>query len=231
MMHPQLENMDPAAAGISYSSLMPPLAAKEMIACSKFKGVKRDIVQDFVGANVVNTLDVQKSLDDRGISRAGYSEIFKVINSKFKEKKISTSILPKPYHMRKTRDILNEKVAEFIGEPYYIQEDFQQGERYVCFNASNNIFFNVCNLLAAMVKYYRISLEETNSLLKVVIKLDECEILKQKKMERVTITLMNRALNPHLDAEGNIDKKHPDYFSVQSENNIWWLGSFEVMFF
>ena len=54
--------------------------------------------------------------------------------------------------------------------------------------------------------------------------------MKQKKMKRVTITLMNRALKPILDAGGNIDKKHPDYFSVQSENHIWWLGSFEVMF-
>ena len=44
MMHPNLENMDPSAVGISYSSLMPPLAVKNMIACSKFKGVQRDIV-------------------------------------------------------------------------------------------------------------------------------------------------------------------------------------------
>ena len=57
-MHPHLEKIDHSAAGIPYSSLMPPIALKEMIACSKFKGVKRDIVQDFVGANVVNTLDV-----------------------------------------------------------------------------------------------------------------------------------------------------------------------------
>ena len=51
--------------------------------------------------------------------------------------------------------------------------------------------------------------------------MDECEILKEKKMERVTITLMNRTL-------ANVSRDDKRYFSVQSETNIWWLGSFQV---
>ena len=72
-----------------------------------------------------------------------------------------------------------------------------------------------------MVEYYDINFEESGGILKFVIKMDECEILKEKKMERVTITLMNRAL-------ANVSREDKCYFSVQSETNIWWLGSFQV---
>ena len=44
-----------------------------------------------------------------------------------------------------------------------------------------------------------------------VIKLDESEIVKGQKMECVSITLMNRALDPR------VTPKDPKYFSVQSE--------------
>ena len=72
-----------------------------------------------------------------------------------------------------------------------------------------------------MVKFYNITMVEVNSKLLFVLKLDECEILKQKKIERITITLMNRALQT---TNGN----DVHSFSFQFENNIWWLGSFEV---
>ena len=73
-----------------------------------------------------------------------------------------------------------------------------------------------------MVEFYDISYAEVEGLLKFVIKMDECEIVKEKKVERVTITLMNRALN-HCSKEN-----YSQYFSVQSESHIWWLGNFEV---
>ena len=41
-------------------------------------------------------------------------------------------------------------------------------------------------------------------------------------MERVSITLMNRALDP------GVTPNDPKYFSVQSEHDIWWLAAFEV---
>ncbi|MCO5548293.1 hypothetical protein L7F22_001750 [Adiantum nelumboides] len=63
--------------------------------------------------------------------------------------------------------------------------------------------------------------DESSGVLHFVLKLDECELVKKKKLERVTVTLMNRALSKcHAD--------DPLYFSVQSESNIWWLGAFEV---
>ena len=47
-----------------------------------------------------------------------------------------------------------------------------------------------------MIRFYNLSLEEAQGVVKFVIKLDETEIVKCKKLERVSITLMNRALSP-----------------------------------
>ena len=76
-----------------------------------------------------------------------------------------------------------------------------------------------------MVEIYNITFEECKGVLKFVVKINECKIVKEKKMQRVTITLMNRALDP------SITKTSSKYFSVQSEKHVWWLGSFEVRIF
>lgn len=55
-----------------------------------------------------------------------------------------------------------------------------------------------------------------------VLKLDEAEIIYGQKMERLSITLMNCALNM------DIDLKSDKYFSVQSEREIWPVASFRV---
>ena len=73
-----------------------------------------------------------------------------------------------------------------------------------------------------MVVFYDITTVECSGLLKFVIKLDESEIVKGQKLERVSITLMNRALNT------TIAEDDQRYFSVQSKNEIWWLAAFEV---
>ena len=81
---------------------------------------------------------------------------------------------------------------------------------------------NVRKLQQSMVVFYDMTVQECNGVLKFVIKLDESEIVKGQKLERVSMTLMNRALDPI------ITKKDPRYFSVQSKNEIWWLAAFEL---
>lgn len=55
-----------------------------------------------------------------------------------------------------------------------------------------------------------------------VLKLDEAEIVHAQKLERVSITLMNRALDPSIQTSSS------RYFSVQSEREIWPIASFQV---
>ncbi|MCO5573025.1 hypothetical protein L7F22_026789 [Adiantum nelumboides] len=72
-----------------------------------------------------------------------------------------------------------------------------------------------------IVQLFDVTLEECNGVLKFVIKLDECKLVKETKVERVTITLMNRAL------DASIGPDDPQNFSVQSEHNIFLLAMFK----
>lgn len=61
------------------------------------------------------------------------------------------------------------------------------------------------------------------------LKLDEAEIIYGQKMERVSITLMNRALDPTFTSMSPKElKADPRYFSVQSEREVWPIASFQV---
>ena len=60
-----------------------------------------------------------------------------------------------------------------------------------------------------------------------VLKLDECQIVKGRRLERMSITLMNEALACAKQSSTGVQTSSPS-FSVQSENDIWWLGAFEV---
>ena len=59
-----------------------------------------------------------------------------------------------------------------------------------------------------------------------VLKLDECVIVKGQKLERMSVTLMNEAL--FYAKRSSTSEAEKPTFSVQSENEIWWLGAFEV---
>ena len=54
--------------------------------------------------------------------------------------------------------------------------------------------------------------------------MDEAETVKQQKLERVSIMLMNRALKTNVDTEPVVGFD----FSVQSEYEIWPIASFQV---
>ena len=59
------------------------------------------------------------------------------------------------------------------------------------------------------------------------MKLDECQVVKGQRLERVSITLMNRAL-VGVDVELNVNEKGNTCFGVQLEKNIWWLAAFHL---
>ena len=68
-------------------------------------------------------------------------------------------------------------------------------------------------LQTRIVEFYNITLE-TKGVLKFVTKLDICEIVKKKKIERVTIIMMNEAFDP------SITKTSSKYFNVQFKKNV-----------
>ena len=71
-----------------------------------------------------------------------------------------------------------------------------------------------------------------------VLKLDECQVVKGQRLERVSLTLMNRALEgKQLEIEddnveqvigGNEKRNQQQYYGVQSEKNIWWQSAWAL---
>ncbi|MCO5578551.1 hypothetical protein L7F22_032394 [Adiantum nelumboides] len=124
---------------------------------------------------------------------------------------------------RVTERTVNNEEFEKLGSPFHIDATFLgKGSRKVQFNKHTNLFVDLEALQRYVVQFFDISREECGGVLKFVLKFNKCKVLKNKKLERVTITLMNRALDP------SITKQDPRYFSVQSKNNILTLGSFQV---
>ena len=197
---------------------------------SKFTFVTDAMMQEQLQnvKNAFTATDAQGMCDKVGLSRDSYTMIYKKMAGNFKtifQNKRVTPILC-PNSVKKARQVLNNNVLELIGEPKHIvhKHVFMHGANEVTFelNANNNFVLDVCKLQAAMVKFYGMSVVECGGTLKFVLKLDESEIVKNQKLERVSLTLMNRAL------DAVIKPGDPWYFSVQSENDIWCLAAFEV---
>lgn len=74
----------------------------------------------------------------------------------------------------------------------------------------------------AMVKYYNIHENDCEGKLIFVMKLDEAQIQKCQKMERISISLMNKALEY---SQGKLTSPH---YKIQSEMELWWIGSAQV---
>ena len=145
-----------------------------------------------------------------------------MIQGNLKEAKARTTILPRPSFIKNARQRVNDQVFDTLGEPFHIRVVYQGKGKAKRYDEFNNIFFDLISIQKAMIQFYKLSHEEASSLAKFVIKLDETKIVKCKKLERVSITLMNRALS---SSESNNAKEK---FSVQSKNKIWWVGAFEV---
>ena len=213
LLHPQSKAHSEARA--HYSHLIPRSVADKMLIQKKFQKISEKHVSLFMNKNQLDASQVQAILDESGISQKGYSILYKALVEKGASKRNKGLLLPKPMKVK-------SEVLEKLGSPIHIEATYVDKEREVVFNQHNNIFFDLETLQRYAVEFFEISTKECGGVLKFFLKLDECEILKNRKMERVTITLMNRALDPSITKD---DKQH---FSVQSENNILPLGSFEV---
>ncbi|MCO5564760.1 hypothetical protein L7F22_018428 [Adiantum nelumboides] len=106
----------------------------------------------------------------------------------------------------------------FSTKPHHIHGTYHGKKRDLQFDEFNNIFLDLKTLQKEMIRFYELEHTEANGVAIFVIKLDECKIVKNIKLEKISITLMNRALK----------QKNTKYFSMQSKKNILWLGVFEV---
>lgn len=220
LLHPEGGEKYATEAGPHFSHLIPKQTMEELLVLRKFKSVHEKHIRKLIKANQIDASEVQAIMDETGISNKGYNSLYKCLSQKGKVKNFCT--LPKPMRVNFRRNEVNSEVLKKLGAPFHIQGMFSEKDRKVEFNEHTNIFFDLEALQRYAVQFFEVTTTECSGILKFVIKIDECELLKCKKMERVTITLMNRALDP------SITKEDARFFSVQSENNILPLGSFQV---
>lgn len=172
-----------------------------------------------VGKVIDRTL-IQGACDFSGISREAYATVFKIIKEAFGQLHVRKFPIPRPFQIKLERDALNRGMQKVIGNPYHINEVYNSKAGNLSYDSTNNLFVDLNHLLRFIVKFYNITSESVSKLI-LVLKLDESEVIKGQKLERVSITLMNGALS---NATNSVDLN----FSVQSENDIWWLASFQV---
>ena len=192
-----------------YYDFIPRKIVNQILNEEKFCKAKQQCIEGFLQSSCLDKEDVQyTTMDKVDISRDGYSKLFKAMKSRLKQSQVKAYILPKPSLVQKARQRINERVMEMLGEPYHIHDTYHGQKRDLKFDEFNSIFFDLRTLQREMIKFYELEHSEVNGVAIFVIKLDESDIVKNKKIERVSITLMNRALKP----------KDSKYFSVvQSE--------------
>ena len=96
--------------------------AKALIQEKKFKVVQRNIIEEFVSANVVSAVDIQEVMDSSGVSSKGYTAIQRSVSqalvAALVTKGIKKRMLPKPSHIWKLRSELNSKQFDYFGPPF-----------------------------------------------------------------------------------------------------------------
>lgn len=225
-----MKQMGDSGGGSIIANMLPSEIVELALSQPKHKRLATKIVRECLEdvKKEFSSEDAQIMCDKFGISNEAYSNLYKRLDASFVTvlKRKNLLPLPRPYHVRETKKVMNESVMETIGEPEHLChiQTFKFSSKEVSFklHKHNNFILDVIKLQIAMVKFYNMSVLECGGKLKFVLKLDESEIVKGQKMERVSLTLMNRAL------DSSISSNSPNYFSVQSENEIWWLAAFEV---
>ena len=222
MIYPNKGNITPNKnCGKQLKKLISSNLTRDIIHDQKYKVLQREVVEKFISKNAVTPREIQSTLDTLGVSKRGYSTIQKTILSILQRKGVKSKILPTLDRVWKERSQINEEQFDFIGNPFHIERIYHGNGYTFTYNEFNNIFMDLLKLQTRMVEFPNVSVWEVSRVFYFVIKLDECEILKENMVNCVTITLMNRGLS-------KFTKDNPSYFNVQSKIDIWWLGAFEV---
>ena len=77
-----------------FSDVVTVQATKDLLEEKRFKKAKKKCVDNFLRLCKLDANEVQKTIDNIGISRDAYNQIFQLIQSKLNDSKTKTTILP-----------------------------------------------------------------------------------------------------------------------------------------
>lgn len=201
------------------------------------EALRQNVYRELLG--LVTPQQMLETCDAAGISRKGYEAVYRTLTVAHRAKGFHQPILPTPYSVSMAKISENSEVARMLGGYNFVNDCFTlPNAKTFEYNQFNNVYIDVIKLQQAMVRYYGITEEECDGKLIFVIKLDECQVVKGQRLERVSLTLMNRALQgveiepisgdlPEVTGTDR-PKRAQQYFGVQSEKNIWWLAAFAL---
>ena len=181
---------------------------------------------------IVTSQQMLDTCDAVGISRKGYEGIYNIITIGHREKGLIRPLLPTPYSISMSKKCANNEVASMLGGFKFVSAGMPMGDsKTFLYNEFNNVYVDVENLQVSMIKYYGLTHSECNGKVLFVMKLDECQVVKGQRLERVSITLMSRALSGQELEDDNTSsnqRRKQEYLGVQSEKNHWWLAAFHL---
>lgn len=197
------------------------------------QAVFRHLVHDLHHA--ITPQEVLDVMDSAGISQKGYRAFYRLITLGLRAKGFMRSLLPSPFSLEMARKSANGGVATMFNGYRWVEDVMSLADKSFTYNKFNSVYIDMEELQKAMVQYYDLSLEETGGKLIFVLKLDECQVVKGQRLERVSVTLMSRALEGRaLETEDvNVEqaveaRNRQQYYGVQSEKNIWWQSTWAL---
>lgn len=150
--------------------------------------------QNFFGElkNLVSPQRMVETCDAAGVSRKGYEAIYKSISLALKDKGLLRPLLPIPYNITMAKKCANSDIASMLGGFKCVLETLPLPKtNSFQYNNVNNVYVDVEILQRAMIMCYDLTHEECDGKVIFVLKLDECQIVKGHKLERVSLTLMD----------------------------------------
>ena len=127
-------------------------------------------------------------------------------------------MLPTPYSVSLAKKCANNDVAGLLGGFHCVHDVMPlDNSNSFCYNEFNNVYIDLLKLQESMITFYGLTQEECDSKVIFILKLDECQVVKGQRLERVSITLMNRAL-VGVDVELNVNEKGKTCFVEMSSS-------------
>lgn len=185
---------------------------------------------------IVTPQEMVDMCDSAGISQKGYRAMYRSITLGLRAKGVTQSLLPTLYSLQMAKKCANGDVASMFNGYKWVEDIMPMPtNKPFEYNAYNNVYIDMEELQKAMIQYYGLTLEETGGNAVFVLKLDECQVVKGQRLERVSLTLMSRALTGKPLETQELDASHDsnnrgqghkqDYYGIQSEKNIWWQAA------
>jgi len=208
---------------------------RQAIRGEKFRTLHKEITQDYMSklgsTGGVTAESILRSQDMAGGNHKCWQSLHKELKQGFQGLGLNIgAILPNPHQTKKVCAVMNDAFEELgchfetpkcdCGEGECSPETCDIKEK----EDNTAVFMDVEAVITTIVNFYNLRAEEVGGKLKVCLKLDETVWAGDKKMERLTLTVMNRALQ----GKEECVLTERMWFSVQSETEIWPVGMFEV---